>query len=184
MQPTVEDEDFDLPPPPPAHRKNAATISHQHSYSSPNPYAAESPAPHNFGRYHEQAPEPGYDLQRQPYAAPDFEYRQPGERRYTHPRPAQSNSRPVSRGDTMATSPLKQEMSLPSALVAGFDANRGKRDSYQAPHSYEPPARLRQYSEPAEYRAPPEYTTPIQPHELVHYQSQPPEDSYYDHDPP
>jgi hypothetical protein len=184
MQPTVEDEDFDLPPPPPAHRKNAATIPHQHSYSSPNPYAAEPSAPHNFGRYHEQAPEPGYDLQRQPYAAPDFEYRQPGERRYTHPRPAQSNSRPVSRGDTMATSPLKHEMSLPSALVAGFDANRGKRDSYQAPPSYEPPARLRQYSEPAEYRAPPEYTTPIQPHELVHYQSQPPEDSYYDHDPP
>ncbi|KAF2998280.1 hypothetical protein E8E13_006955 [Curvularia kusanoi] len=183
MQPTVEDEDFDLPPPPPAHRKNAATIPHKHSYSSSNHYQSDSPAPLNFGRYHEPSPEPAYDLQRQPYAAPDFDYRQPGERRYTHPRPAQSNSRPVSR-DTMASSPLKQEMSLPSALVAGFDATRGQRDSYQAPPSYEPPARLRQYSEPAEYRAPPDYTSPIQPHELVHYQAQPPQDSYYDHDPP
>ncbi|KAL1642005.1 hypothetical protein SLS61_009888 [Didymella pomorum] len=184
MQPTVEDEDFDLPPPPPAHRKDAATIPHKHSYSSSSPYGNDSPAPLNFGRHYEQSPEPGYDLQRQPYAAPDYEYRQPTERRYTHPRPSvQTNSRPVSR-DTMAPSPLRQETSLPAALVAGFDASRGGRDSYQAPPAYETPPRLRQYSEPAEYRAPPEYTAPVQPHELVHYQSQPPQDSYYEHEPP
>lgn len=182
MQPTVEDEDFDLPPPPPAHRKNAATIPHKHSYSPSNHYASHSPAPLSFGR-HEQGPDPSFELQRQPYSAPDFEYRQPGERRYTHPRPTQSNSRPVSR-DAMAPSPLRQEASLPAALVAGFDATRGHRDSYQAPPAYDTPPRLRQYSEPAEYHPPPEYTTPIQPHELVHYQSQPPQDSYYDHDPP
>ena len=184
MQPTVEDEDFDLPPPPPAHRKNAATIPHKHSYSSSNPYANDSPAPLNFARHQEQSPEPSYDLQRQPYAAPELEYRQPTERRYTHPRPTgQSNSRPVSR-DTMAPSPLRQETLLPAALVAGFDASRRERDPYQAPPAYEIPPRLRQYSEPAEYRPPVEYTAPIQPHELVHYQSQPPQDSYYDHDPP
>lgn len=182
MQPTVEDEDFDLPPPPPAHRKDAATIPHK--FSSPNPYAGDSPAPLNFARHQEPSPEPGYDLQRQPYAAaPDFDYRHPTERRYTHPRPAQSNSRPVSR-DTMAPSPLRQETSLPAALVAGFDASRGQRDSYHAPPAYETPPRLRQYSEPAEYRAPPEYTMPVQAHELVHYQNQPPQDLYYDHDPP
>ncbi|KAF2621957.1 hypothetical protein BU25DRAFT_426071 [Macroventuria anomochaeta] len=184
MQPTVEDEDLDLPPPPPAHRKNAATLPPEHSYSSTNHYANDSPPPLHFTRHQEQSPEPGYDLQRQPYAAPDYEYRQPTERRYTHPRPTvQSNSRPVSR-DTMAPSPLRQETPLPAALVAGFDASRRERDSYQAPPAYQTPPRLRQYSEPAEYRAPPEYTAPVQPHELVHYQSQPPQDSYYDHDPP
>ncbi|KAH6621750.1 hypothetical protein C7974DRAFT_361655 [Boeremia exigua] len=200
MQPTVEDEDFDLPPPPPAHRKNAATISHPHAYS-PNPYASDAPAPLNFARH--QDPPEMYDLQRQPYAAPELEYRQPAapefeyrqpaapeieyrqptERRYTHPR-AQSNSRPVSRGDAVAPSPLRHETSLPSALVAGFDPNRGQRDSYHAPPAYDTPPRLRQYSEPVEYHAPPEYTTPVQAHELVHYQAQPPQDSYYDHDPP
>lgn len=182
MQPTVEDEDFDLPPPPPAHRKNATTLPHKYSHSSSNPH--ESPAPLNFTRHQEPSPEPSYDLQRQPYAAPDYEYRQPGERRYTHPRPSvQTNSRPVSR-DTMAPSPLRQDSSLPAALVAGLDVSRRERDSYQAPPAYEMPPRLRQYSEPAEYRAPREYTTPVQPHELVHYQAQPAQDSYYDHDPP
>lgn len=183
MQPTVEDEDFDLPPPPPAHRKDAATIPHKHAYTSPNPYASDSPAPLNYARHQEPPLEPSYDLQRQPYAAPDFDYRQPAERRYTHPRPAQSNSRPVSR-DNMAPSPLRQETSLPAALVAGFDASQGQRDSYHAPPAYDTPPRLRQYSEPAEYRAPPDYTMPVQAHELVHYQAQPPQDSYYDHDPP
>ncbi|KZM24079.1 hypothetical protein ST47_g4775 [Ascochyta rabiei] len=145
MQPTVEDEDFDLPPPPPAHRKNAATL------------------PHSFARHPEQSPEPSYDLQRQSYA-PDYDYRQPGERRYTHPRPT-----------------VQQETSLPAALVAGLDASRRERDSYQTPPAYEmpprpayetlsqTPPRLRQYSEPADYRAPPQYTSP---------------DSYYEHDPP
>ncbi|KAJ4332431.1 hypothetical protein N0V95_009661 [Ascochyta clinopodiicola] len=182
MQPTVEDEDFDLPPPPPAHRKDAATLPHKYAHS-------ESPAPLNFARHQEPSPEPGYDLQRQ--YAPDYDYRQPGERRYTHPRPTiQSNSRPVSR-DTMAHSSLRQEASLPAALVAGFDASRRERDSYQAPPAYEmpqtssqTPPRLRQYSEPADYRQPPQYTAPVQPHELVHYQAQPPQDSYYEHDPP
>lgn len=179
MQPTVEDEDFDLPPPPPAHRKNATTLPHKYSHSSFNPN--ESPAPLNFTRHQEPSPEPSYDLQRQPYAAPDYDYRQPAERRYTHPRPSVSNSRPVSR-DAMAPSPLRQETSLPAALVAGLDASRRERDPYQAPPAYETPPRLRQYSEPAEYRAPPQYTAAVQPHELVHYQAQP--DAYYEHDPP
>ncbi|XPS72622.1 hypothetical protein M3J07_004773 [Ascochyta lentis] len=177
MQPTVEDEDFDLPPPPPAHRKDAATL------------------PHKYARHQDHSPEPSYELQRQPYAAQDYDYRQPAERRYTHPRPTvQSNSRPVSR-DTMAPSPLRQETSLPAALVAGLDASR-RDSSYQAPPAYETPSRpayetassaplrLRQYSEPADYGTPPQYTAPVQPHELVHYQAQPPHDSYYEHDPP
>ncbi|KAF1349243.1 hypothetical protein EJ07DRAFT_57371, partial [Lizonia empirigonia] len=179
MQPTVEDDDFDLPPPPPAHRKNATTLPHKYAHSSFNPN--ESPAPLNFTRHQEPSPEPSYDLQRQPYAAPDYDYRQPAERRYTHPRPSVSNSRPVSR-DAMAPSPLRQETSLPAALIAGLDASRRERDPYQAPPAYETPPRLRQYSEPAEYRAPPQYTAPVQPHELVHYQAQP--DAYYEHDPP
>ncbi|KAL5402031.1 hypothetical protein PMIN06_002431 [Paraphaeosphaeria minitans] len=180
MQPTVEDEDHDLPPPPPVHRKDANTLPQpQHQ---PQDYRGDAPAPLNTSRYREEPSQHGYDTSLQSYGANEYHQVVPQERRYTHPRPV---SRPVSR-DTMAPSPLRNETAMiPASLVPGLDA-RLSRDltNYQAPPpSYEPPSRTRQMSEP-DYRNPPQYDAPSRSHPLAHHQSAIDSSQYYPHAPP
>ncbi|KAF2133788.1 hypothetical protein P153DRAFT_280962 [Dothidotthia symphoricarpi CBS 119687] len=194
MQPTVEDEDYDLPPPPPMHRSKAN--------QKPQPRKRDSLPPRNPDRYREEPPQPTYEPPQpayeppqpayeppqppQPYSSNDHGHHQPTERRYTYPRPAiQASSQPESR-DVMAPSPVRQDMpDIPASLVAGYDASRQERET--PPPSYDAPLRLRQYSEPAEYRmAAIEYNTPSYSQQLVHHQSFPPNypPDYYPHDPP
>lgn len=181
MQPTVEDED-DIPPPPPVHRSDAHTLVQPPQ--QPMDYRDDAPAPLNTSRYREESSRYGYDSSPRPYGSNDYAPPNSQERRYSHPRPS---SRPVSR-DGMAPSPLRNETAtIPSSLVAGYDASRQNRDSasYQTPPSYETPPRQRQYSEP-DYRTPPQYDTPSLPHPLAHHHSAPSVDSpgYYSHPPP
>ncbi|RMZ73440.1 C2 domain containing [Pyrenophora seminiperda CCB06] len=190
MQPMVEDED-DMPPPPPMHKRNASTVPHPRQ-ESPEQYHNEVPEPLNFAsRSQEQSRRLSYDTAPQNYESNDYAPRQPGERRYTHPRmPAQSTNRPLSQ-DIMVPSPLRQETlrqeapSLPSSLIAGLNPARQEIEAapYEAPPTYETPPRLRHYSEPAEYRAITQYETPVQSQELVHHSAYQNTD-YYPHDPP
>ncbi|KAH4932401.1 hypothetical protein HBI39_211560 [Parastagonospora nodorum] len=185
MQPMVEDED-DMPPPPPTHRKNASTLPHP-SQENLRSYQDESPAPLNMTRYREEPQQAAYSPP-DPYSFEEQVRQQPAERRMTYPRGAvqQQAHRPVSRGDAIAPSPLRQETSaLPSSLIAGRDPSRDMVAYEAPPPSYEPQPRLRQYSEPAEYRSAAQYEAPAFSQELVHRSSLPPYDSpYYPHDPP
>ncbi|KAI2487060.1 Ca2+-dependent lipid-binding protein contains C2 domain protein [Pyrenophora tritici-repentis] len=191
MQPMVEDED-DMPPPPPTHKRNASTVPHRR-HESPEQYHNEAPEPLSFSsRSREQSRRLSYDTAPQNYESNDYAPRQPGERRYTHPRmPAQQSSRPTSRQDMMVPSPLRQETlrqeppALPSSLIAGLNPARQEIEAvpYEAPPTYETPPRLRHYSEPAEYRAITQYETPVQSQELVHHSAYQNND-YYPHDPP
>ncbi|CAE6994956.1 hypothetical protein PTNB73_04698 [Pyrenophora teres f. teres] len=191
MQPMVEDED-DMPPPPPMHKRNASTVPHPRQ-ESPEQYHNEAPEPLSFSsRSREQSRRLSYDTAPQNYESNNYAPRQPGERRYTHPRmPAQPSSRPTSRQDMMVPSPLRQETlrqeapALPSSLIAGLNPARKEIEAipYEAPPTYETPPRLRHYSEPAEYRAITQYETPVQSQELVHHSAYQNND-YYPHDPP
>ena len=100
MQPMVEDED-DMPPPPPMHKRNASTVP-QPRRESPEQYNYEAPEPLSFAsrsrdQSREQSRRLSYDTAPQNYESNDYAPRQPGERRYTHPRmPAQPPNRPIS----------------------------------------------------------------------------------------
>jgi hypothetical protein len=182
MQPMVEDED-DMPPPPPMHKRNASTLPHP-SHESPQQYEDERPTSMHMARYQQEPQHASYSPPSS-YGMDDYVRQQPSERRMTYPRgPLHASSRPDSR-DTMAPSPLRQEVpALPSSLIAGRDPSRGDMVAYQAPPpAYEAPPRLRQYSEPAEYRATTQYDDPAYSQQLVHHGSMPSYD-YYAHDPP
>ncbi|KAF2260024.1 hypothetical protein CC78DRAFT_536644 [Lojkania enalia] len=180
MQPTVEDED-DVPPPPPIHRSSAMTMNQQYQ-PQPSSYLDDAPAPLNINRYRDDPSLVPDDTSPQLYGANDYTNPPSTERRYTHPRASpQATSRPVSR-DAMVPSPLRNETSsIPSSLIAGYDASR-QENSYQNPPSYETPPRQRHLSEP-DYRTPPQYETPPRPHPLTQHQSLPPTESsaYYQH---
>lgn len=183
MQPTVEDEDHDLPPPPPVHRRDASTLPQpQHQLQE---YRNDAPAPLNASRYTQEPSRYDYESPPETYGANEYGQMVPHDRRYTHPRP---DSRPVSR-DTMAPSPLRNETAMiPASLVPGLNA-RQSRDltTYQAPPpSYDTPSRARQLSEP-DYRTPPQYDGSSRPHPLAIHQSATSIDyssQYYPHAPP
>ncbi|KAF2743773.1 hypothetical protein M011DRAFT_409923 [Sporormia fimetaria CBS 119925] len=189
LQPTVEDEDQDVPPPPPMHRSNATTIA-QPPQERPPSYHSEAPSPLTMTGYREEPPSHQYDSPPQPYHASEYASRSPADRRYTHPQPG---SRPVSR-DVMVPSPLRSEIStLPPSLIAGIDPSRLEErslvraepqqpDVYQSPPSYDTPPRLRQYSEP-NYGTPPQYEASPQPTPYSHNQVSPVPDAtqYYPH---
>lgn len=187
MQPTVEDEDHDLPPPPPVHRKDANTLPQPQPEHQLQEYHSNAQAPLNTSRYREESNGYGYDSPPQHYNSSDYGQVVPQERRYTLPRPA---SRPVSR-DTMVPSPLRNETAMiPASLIPGLDPRHSRDLSlYQPPppsyEAYEAHGRSRQLSEP-DYHASPQYDAPLYSQALVHRQSMPPADSlqYYPHPPP
>ena len=182
MQPTVEDEDHDLPPPPPVHRKDANTLPQSQPPSQD--YRSSAPVPLNMSRYRDDPNGYGSDPRQHHHESSDYTQFVPQERRYTHPHPA---SRPVSR-DTMMPSPLRNETAMiPASLVPGLDARQTQDLSlYQAPPpSYESPSRTRQLSEP-EYLDTMHYDVSFRPHLLTHHQSAPSAESpqYYQYPPP
>ncbi|KAF2200878.1 hypothetical protein GQ43DRAFT_56387 [Delitschia confertaspora ATCC 74209] len=203
MQPTVEDEDNDIPPPPPVHRKNAATIPQliPEPHYQPPSYQGDAPAPLSFSRSRGEQFHAGYDEPLQPYQAASEYHELPSDRRYTHPQP--STSRPVSR-DIMVPSPLRQgTIALPTSLIPGYNpqafdqaehpeqdnqmslvpTNRRGSQLYQTSPVYEPHDHQRQLSEPS-YQDPPQYeaaTAQYQNEQALVYTGT---SSYYPHSAP
>lgn len=168
MQPTVEDED-DIPPPPPVHRSSAPAASYAIQPAQYQPDLA--PAPLRI------TPSP------RPYADQNGlndSFNSSYDHRYSQS-PAESHSRPVSRGGSTGYSPARVDH--PLSLTAGFDTSmqehysssarpgsqmgpesthRGSVSSYQA---YDPAMHQRHLSH-HEYSTPPNYETPPRHHQL------------------